>query len=113
MLEDTIIIIALLGLLGVFFIVQFKMMFFPHYRGEIIEFEPIFDKDCKGCRGKRKGKASLPIKVRTDDGEVISAEISCCTLCMEKIGLGSRIGVTRIGSRNIAQACLNIRGRNA
>ena len=113
MLEDSIIIFALLGLLGIFFLIQFRMMFFPHYRGEIIEFEPIFDKSCKSCRGKRKGKASLPIKVKTDDGEVISAEISYCTICMEKVGLGSRIGVTKVGSRNIAQACLNIKGRNA
>ncbi len=89
-----------------------KMMFFPQYRGEIIEFESIFDGNCKTCRGKRGGKTSLPIKVRTDHGDVISAEISCCTICIEKIGVGSRIGVTKVGSRLIAQACANIRGKN-
>lgn len=112
MIQDNVIIIALLVLLGVFFIMQLKMMFFPHYKGSIIEFEPIFDGDCKSCRGKRGGKTSFPIKVKTDDGEVISAEISCCTICIEKIGVGSRIGVTKIGNRNIAQACANLRKRN-
>jgi len=113
LIEDSILIFGLLALLGLFFIMQLKMMFFPHYKGIIIEFEPIFDKDCNSCRGKRGGKTSFPIKVKTDDGEVISAEISCCTLCIEKIGVGSRIGVTKVGGRNIAQACANIRKRNA
>lgn len=112
MIEDSIVYIALLALLGVFFIMQLKMMFFPHYKGSILEFEPIFDGDCKSCRGKRGGKTSLPIKVKTDEGEIISAEISCCTICIEKIGVGSRIGVTKIAGRNIAQACANIRKRN-
>lgn len=112
MIEDSILIFALIALLGVFFIMQLKMMFFPHYRGKIVEFEPIFDSDCKSCRGKRGGKTSLPIKVKTDDGKIISAEISCCTICMEKIGVGSRIGVTKIGNRHIAQACANIRKKN-
>lgn len=112
MIEDSIVYIALLALLGVFFIMQLKMMFFPHLRGKIIEFEPIFDGDCSSCRGKRGGKTSIPIKVKTDDGDIISAEISSCTLCIEKLKLGSRIGVTKIGGRNIAQACANIRKRN-
>lgn len=111
-LEDSLVIIALLALLGVFFLMQFKMMFFPQYKGTLMEFEPIFDKNCKSCRGNRKGKTSIPVKVKTDDGVVISCEISCCTLCMEKIGVGSRIGVTKVGSRLIAQACANIRGKN-
>ncbi len=110
--EDSLIILGLLGLLVMFFIVQLKMMFFPHYRGEIIAFESIFDGNCESCRGKRGGKTSIPIRVRTDKGEEISAEISCCTMCMEKIGIGSRIGVTKVGDRLIAQACANIRRRN-
>ncbi|UCE73214.1 MAG: hypothetical protein JSV56_09265 [Methanomassiliicoccales archaeon] len=112
MIADGLVIMALLGLLGIFFIIQLKMMFFPQIKGEIIEFESIFDPDCKSCRGKNEGKTSLPIKVKTDDGKIISAEISACTMCIEGIGIGSRIGVTKVGSRHIAQACANIRGRN-
>lgn len=111
-IEDALIIVALLVLLGLFFIMQLKMMFFPHFRGKIIEFEPIFDGNCNTCRGNRKGKTSIPIKVKTDEGKVISAEISCCTMCIEKIDIGSRIGVTKVGDRLIAQACANIRGKN-
>jgi hypothetical protein len=112
MIEDIMIYMGLLALLGMFFIVQMRMIFFPHHKGKIVEFESIFDGDCTTCRGKRKGKTSIPIKVETDGGNIISAEISCCTLCMEKIKVGSRIGVTKVGDRNIAQACANIRGKN-
>ena len=112
MIEDSIMYAALLGILGLFFIMQLRMMFFPQIRGEIIEFESIFDGSCTSCRGKRGGKTSIPIKVRTDGGDIMSAEISCCTLCMEKIGIGSRIGVTKVGDRQIAQACANLRGRD-
>ncbi len=111
-MADSIIYIALLALLGLFFIMQLRMMFFPNLKGSIIEFEPIFDGDCNSCRGKRGGKTSIPIKVKTDDGDIISAEISICTLCLEKLKIGSRIGVTKVGNRNIAQACANLRKRN-
>jgi len=112
MIEDGIMYAALLGILGFFFVMQLRMMFFPQIKGEIIEFEPIFDIDCKSCRGTRGGKTSYPIKVRTDDGEIISAEISPCTVCIEKIGVGTRIGVTKVGNRHIAQACANLIKRN-
>jgi hypothetical protein len=112
MIENYLIYVGLLGLLGIFFVVQLRMMFFPHFKGKIIELEPIIDANCNSCRGHRKGKTSIPIKVETDEGEIISCEISACTMCMEKIGVGSKIGVTKIGDRLIAQACANIRGRN-
>ena len=112
MISNSMIYMGLLGLLALFFIFQLKMMFFPQQKGKIVGFEKIFDENCNSCRGTRKGKTSIPIKVETDSGEVISAEISCCTMCMEKIGLGSRIGLTKVGDRLIAQACANIRGKN-
>ena len=111
MIEDGIMYAALLGILGFFFVMQLRMMFFPQVKGEIIEFESIFNTDCKGCRGTRGGKTSYPIKVKTDDGQIISAEISPCTVCIEKIGVGARIGVTKVGDRHIAQACANLRKR--
>lgn len=113
MIEDGIMYAALLGILGFFFVMQLRMMFFPHMKGEIIEFESIFNKDCNSCRGTRGGKTSYPIKVKTDEGQIISAEISPCTVCIEKIGVGARIGITKVGDRHIAQACANLRKRNA
>ena len=112
MIENYMVYAGLLGLLGMFFVVQMRMIFFPQYKGKIIEIENIFDPNCPSCRGHRKGKTSIPIKVQTNEGKIISCEISCCTMCMEKIGVGSRIGVTKIGDRLIAQACANIRGKD-
>lgn len=112
MTTDGFVYVGLLGLLGIFFIMQLKMMFFPQVRGKIIEFESIFDGDCSSCRGKRQGKTSFPIKVETESGDVVSAEISCCTICIEKMTVGSRVGITKVGDRQIAQACSNLRGRN-
>ncbi len=107
--NDNFIYIVLLLIGGFFFFLQIKMMLFPQYKGEIVEFENIIDADCKTCNSRTKGKMSLPIKVKTDDGEIIEAEVSCCTVCIEKFKVGSRVGVTKIGNRYITQACFNLR----
>lgn len=106
--NDNFIYIALLFVGGFFFFLQVKIMLFPQFKGEIIEFENIIDADCKACN-RNKGKMSLPIKVKTDDGDIIEAEISCCTVCLENFKVGSRVGVTKIGNRYITQACFNLR----
>jgi hypothetical protein len=93
---------------GFFFFMQIKMMLFPQYKGEIIEFEDIVDSNCNACN-RNKGRMSLPVKVKTDEGEIIEAEISCCTVCIEKFKVGSRVGVTKIGNRYITQACFNLK----
>ena len=107
-------ILLLVG--GILFLIQFKYMFFPTWKGKIIEFKGYSFDSCSSCKDKTKMtkniKSSMDIKVKTEDGEIIDAEISHCTLCLNKLQLGSVIGVSKIGSRNIAQPIIRLFGSN-
>jgi hypothetical protein len=83
-------------------------MFFPTWKGKIIEFEELSEDTCKSCTSVRKGRASIEIKVKTKDGEVITAEVSPCTICLNKLKIGSPIGVSKLGSRNIASPIVRL-----
>ena len=93
---------------GYFFLLQIKLMLFPQIKGVIVEFENYAS--CNSCKGKNKGKMSIPVKVKTNDGEIIHAELSVCTVCLNKLSVGSRIGVTKVGDRNIGLPIINLRG---
>lgn len=93
---------------GYFFIMQMKLMIFPHFKGIIIGFEEYAS--CTSCRGKNNGKLSIPVKVKTDMGEILSAELSICTICLNRMNVGSRVGVTKVGSRYIGLPIMNLRG---
>lgn len=103
--------IFLLALGGIFMALQLKLMLFPDKRGRIVEFEDLSETSCKDCKSHNKGRMSYTIKVETDDGELVEAELSPCTLCMDRLRLGSQVGVTKIGSRTIAQACINLKSK--
>jgi hypothetical protein len=105
--------IILLALGGILFLVQFKYMFFPTWKGKIIEFQDLNADNCKSCKNSKLGKSSLDIKVRTEDGKIIDAEISPCTICLNKLSLGSRVGVSKIGARNVAQPVAGLFRSNA
>ena len=100
--------IILLAVGGILFLIQFKYMFFPTWKGKIIKFQDFSSDSCTSCKSTKKGRSSLEIKVKTDDGEIINAEISACTLCLNKLKLGSRVGVSKIGSRQVAQPIIKI-----
>ena len=106
---NTFMYVFLLLLGGFFMILQLKVMMFPHKRGRIIEFEDLSEDSCKECKSRNKGRMSYRIKVETDDGEIVEAEVSPCTMCMDGLRLGSRVGITKIGTRTIAQSVINLR----
>jgi hypothetical protein len=106
--DQPYIYIILLAIGGFLFLLQFKFMFFPTWRGKIIEFEDLSEENCKSCRSSNKGRSTLEIKVETKDGEVIDAEVSPCTICMNKLKIGSSVGVTKVGTRNVASPLINL-----
>jgi hypothetical protein len=106
--DDPYIYIILLALGGFLFILQFKIMFFPTWKGKIIEFEDLSPESCNSCKSAKKGRTSIEIKVKTEDGEIIDAEVSCCSICMNKLSIGSQVGVTKMGSRRIASSMINL-----
>lgn len=93
---------------GYFFILQIKLMLFPQMKGVIVGFEDYAS--CSSCKGNNKGRMSVPVKVKIENDGIIDAELSCCTICLNKINIGSRIGVTKIGTRNIGLPLMNLRG---
>ncbi len=106
--DEPWIYIILLVLGGVLFLLQFKIMLFPTWRGRIIAFEDLSANSCTSCRSTKKGRTSIEIKVKTDDGEIIDAEIGACTICLNKLHVGSPIGVTKMGSRNVASSIIRL-----
>jgi hypothetical protein len=112
LLDQPWIYIILLAVGGILFLIQFKYMFFPTWKGKIIEIHELNEENCTSCRSTKFGRASLDVSVRTDDGEIIEAEISPCTLCLNKLHNGSPVGVSKIGSRNIAQPLGKIYSNN-
>ena len=107
-IDQPYIYIILLAIGGFLFLLQFKFMFFPTWKGKIIEFEDLSEDNCKSCRSSKMGRSTLEIKVETKDGEVIDAEVSPCTICMNKLKIGSPVGVTKMGSRNVASPVINL-----
>ena len=100
--------VLLLAIGGFLFLLQFKIMFFPTWKGKIIEFENLGEDNCKSCRSRKHGRTTIEIKVKTDDGEIIPAEVSACTICLNKLQIGSRVGVTKIGTRHVASSIIQL-----
>jgi hypothetical protein len=106
---NTFMYIFLLLLGGFFMMFQLKIMMFPHKRGRIVEFEDLSEASCTECKSKNNGRMTYNIKVETDDGDIVDAELSPCTMCMDGLRVGSRVGVSKIGSRTIAQSVINLK----
>jgi hypothetical protein len=103
-------ILLLVG--GLLMLFQMKLMLFPQKRGHIVEFEDLSASSCRECKSKNNGRMTYTIKVKTDDGELVEAEVSPCTMCMDGLKLGSRVGVTKIGTRTVAQSVINLKPFN-
>ncbi len=103
--------IFLLAVGGILMAMQLKLMIFPDKRGRIVGFEDLSETSCNDCKSHNKGRMSYTVTVETDDGELVEAEVSPCTLCLDRLRLGSQVGVTKIGSRTIAQACMNLKAQ--
>ena len=106
--DQPYIYIILLAIGGILFLIQFKYMFFPTWKGKIIEFQDLSENACNSCKSSVKGRASIEVKVKKEDGEIIVAEVSVCTICLNKLHIGSRVGVSQIGSRRVAQSLVKL-----
>jgi hypothetical protein len=96
-------VVALLVVVGSHLVyLNFRTVFLPRKTGIIVSMGD--SKVCSSCgiTGFSEGRSSLPIQVRLDDGVIVSAETSPCCVCIDKLGVGSRVGLTQIGSRLIA-----------
>ena len=74
---------------------------FPSQKGVIVDFsDPLAPMN---CAGGPVGSSGLPVRVRLENNRVISAEVSPCTVCMERLKPGDTVSITRAGGRRIVQ----------
>jgi hypothetical protein len=90
-----------------------KMWFAPHKKGRIVAVEDQVRKaegDCN-CGTIRNCRSHLTATVRTEDGEMVRTDMSPCLVCMDRVRLGSQIGLHRIGDRWIGRRYIDLFGR--
>lgn len=99
-------------LFGVYIVSQnMRTFIFPQKAGRIVSVGgelkmPNGKKySCNNCTlmPTEPGKSTVPVSIQLDSGETCKAEISPCSLCIDRIKVGDRVGVTRRGSRIITQ----------
>jgi hypothetical protein len=110
---NDLVIYALL-LFGLYLLLMdVKMWFAPQKKGRIVAVEDQVkraEQDCN-CGTIRNCRSALSATVRTEDGELVETEMSPCLVCMDRVKLGSQIGLHRIGNRWIGRRYIDLLGR--
>lgn len=90
-----------------------KMWFAPQKKGRIVAVEDQLAQAERACsRGTVHAcKSHLTAKVRLEDGELLDVDLSPCLVCMDRVKLGSQIGLHRIGQRWIGRRYIDLWGR--
>ena len=95
------------------FLYDMKMMMFPQRRGRVLAVEDQLEaaKQACSCNSAKMGRSYVNATVRLDDGELTTVQVSPSLFCMDKVTIGSQIGVNRIGKRLIARRYIDLLGR--
>ena len=90
-----------------------KMWFAPIKKGRIVAVEDQMETAEKNCKsGTIKAcRSHLSATVRSDEGELIDVDLSPCLICMDRVKMGSQIGLHRIGDRWIGRRYIDLLGK--
>ena len=105
---------AVLLLFGLFlFLYDIKLMMVPQMKGRVVSIEDQLEQAKKACscNSLKMGRSSVSTRVRLEDGSMVDVEMSPCLFCMDKVRVGSQIGVNRIDKRLIARRYIDVMGR--
>ena len=97
--------LALLMFGALLFLYDIKMMLFPQNRGRVLAVEDQLEaaKKACSCNSAKMGRSYVNATVRLEDGELTTVQVSPCLFCMDRVTIGSQIGVNRVGKRLIAR----------
>jgi hypothetical protein len=95
------------------FLYDVKMWMFPQRRGRVLAVEDQLEaaKKACSCNSAKMGRSYVNAAVRLEDGELTTVQVSPCLFCMDKVTIGSQIGVNQVGDRLIARRYIDIFGR--
>ena len=102
--------VLLIAFGGVILIVKLKLMLFPDKKAVIKAFPDMGPESCKTCKSTNKGRMSVPMTVETEDGTEMEVEASICELCLNDLTVGSKVGVSKVGSRWLMNSTIGNRG---
>jgi hypothetical protein len=101
--------ILLLGFGGFLLLLKMKLLLFPDFKAKIVSFPDYGPEACNTCRSTNKGRMSVPMTVESDEGKVMEVEASICELCLNKLAVGSTVGVSKVGSRYLMASTFSTR----
>jgi hypothetical protein len=90
-----------------------KMWFAPQRKGRIVAVEDqvaTAEANCS-CGTIKSCGSHIRATVRVEGGETMDVEISPCLVCMDRVKMGSQIGLHRIGDRWIGRRYIDLLGR--
>lgn len=107
---STWVYLSLMGI-GLFLLIfKLKITLFPDSKAKIVSFPDMSADSCRTCKSTDQGRMSIPITVETTKGKRMEAEASVCELCLNKLTVGSVVGVSRVGSRYVVQSGFGEKG---
>jgi len=98
-------VIAGLIVFGFYVVLQnMRTIMCPQKKGTIASMGGLDNQKCNLCAySMEPGKSTIQLKVKLDNGLICEAEASPCCLCMDRMKIGDRVGLTQSGNRLMAQ----------
>jgi hypothetical protein len=112
---DTLVLWGTLGIGAILVIYDIKLMLAPQMRGHLVSVENQLERASKACDCSEigAGRSYVNAKVELDDGRTVDVNVSPCLVCMDRVRVGSQIGVTRVGERLVGRRYIDLLGRGA
>lgn len=112
---DTLVLWGTLGIGAVLVLYDIKLMLAPQMRGRLVSVENQLERAEKACDCSElgAGRSFINARVELEDGRTVDVNVSPCLVCMDRVRVGSQIGVTRVGERLVGRRYIDLLGRGA
>ena len=113
MMLDTLVLWGTLGVGLILVLYDIKLMVAPNRRGRLLSVENQLERAQRACSCSDvgAGRSYIAAKVELEDGSTVDVDVSSCLVCMDRVRVGSQIGVTRVGSKLVGRRYIDLLGR--